>query len=53
MPIDNEPLYIPVKLQQVRGQLAERIQNRKLSKMILKPQKKGLITTLISLIKRD
>jgi hypothetical protein len=47
-----EPLYIPVKLQQVKRELAERIHNRNLSKVILNPQKKGLFAMLMLFLKK-
>ena len=38
-----EPLYIPVKLQEMRRRLAEHVQRKKWVEMTLKPKPRGLL----------
>ncbi len=37
-----EPLYTPIKLQQIREKLSEKVQKKRWTDMMLKPKKKGL-----------
>ncbi len=48
MKVHTEPLYTPVKLQQMRRELAEKLQKKRWVEMTLKPQKKGLFSSLFS-----
>jgi len=48
MNIDTEPLYVPIKLKLLRKRLEREVQKKRWVEMTLKPQKKGLFSSLIS-----
>jgi len=53
MKIDTEPLYVPVKLTVMQKRLAKRLQEKRWAEMILKPQRKGLFSSLISIFTKN